>query len=191
MLTHALTNPLGTLREALPAEGADDLARYGVALGRRVRHARRFRHVGLPPGWAGRGERFGVWTHVLDQYGRTRAKVSWEPFDYPVAAHTTVIEVWQYVLSVAEYGEPFALDAVWATPQAVADAVSERIRCLRHLIATDDQSIELWGDYWLGDHFGWATDQRRKRADKLAAHQALLGKAVAAGARQPEEAGPC
>lgn len=189
--THHLTNPLGAFREALPAKGADDLARYGVALGRRVRQARQFRHVGLPAGWTGRGERFGVWTHVVDQYGRTRAKVGWEPFDYPPAAYTTVVEVWQYVLSVAEHGEPFAMDEVWATPQAVADATRDRIRTLRQLLATDDQSIERWGDHWLGDHFGWASDVRRKRADKLAAQRVLLTKAVAAGALQAGEAGPC
>ncbi|MCQ8194668.1 hypothetical protein [Streptomyces rugosispiralis] len=180
---HSLTNPLGAFREALPAKGADDLARYGVVLGRRVRQARQFRHVGLPAGWTGRGDRFGVWTHVVDQYGRTRARVGWEPFDYPPAARTTVVEVWQYVLAAAEFAEPFAMDEVWATPQAVADALIERIRGLRQLISTDNRSIERWGDYWLGDHFGWASDQRRKRVAKLAANQALLTDAVAAGAR--------
>jgi hypothetical protein len=174
-----LAAPLGGVREALPADGLADLARYGVIAGRRVHQARQFRHVTLPPGWAGVNGSYGMWDRVVDQHGRTRAVISWQPYDYPApSSKTLVIDVGIYALSVAERGAPFALDDEWATPEAFTAAVRDRIGTLQHLVDADDQSMAQWGDHWLGEHFGWLSEWRASKAAKLAANQALLARVV-------------
>jgi hypothetical protein len=169
----------------IPVKGSKSLAALGASLGARLPDDKHLRKVTLPAGWSGDetfGKRHGVCDHLIDQHGRTRANIGWtihltnveQNLGYETAV-LVLIPLHVYAMGVAEHGDRLVMDDAWATPAAMADVVSERIRTLRHLVDASDRSIARWGDHWLGEYFGQASDQRRQRAEKLAANEVLLG----------------
>lgn len=168
----------------LPVKGSASLTQFGATLGHRLPDDKHLRQVTLPAGWSGNeqyGKRHGVWGGLVDEHGRSRANVGWTIHLTDVernlgyeTANLVLIPLHVYAMNVAERGDRLVMDDAWATPAAMTAVVSERIRTLQHLADTTDRTIAQFGDHWMGEHFGWASGQRRQYAEKLTANEALL-----------------
>lgn len=87
----------------------------------------------LPDAWTRQPSDHSMWSHIVDQHGRRRARVFYKAAFYDRRANATLITVYSYVWDCVTRGEQIVLDPDWATDAAVAAAID------RVLLDIDDR----------------------------------------------------
>lgn len=154
---------------AVPVDGAEELAPYGVALGRRVHLARRFRHATLPEGWRYVDSGRAVWSKIVDQFDRTRAGITWIVDDRGWRPCLVVYPARSYALWVVEDDVPLTVDDRWATREALLETVDERVAVFRRMVKTLEATLARCDEFRPIGNTGVEWDRYgRRRAEELA-----------------------
>lgn len=155
---------------ALPAEGLDALALFGVRLGKRVHQARLLRRVELPAGWYGEGNEYGVWQVVRDQHDRRRALVCWFGPSFKADASgqmvgwctTVVSDPRSYVSHCVDHGHLLVLDTRWATRAVAFEVADAHIARLSQ--CHWEKELSTFGDQlFAGSSYAYRAEQDRIR----------------------------
>lgn len=152
--------------ETIPARGSDALAEIGVSLGEVAADDPMFRKAVLPAGWRREASDHSMWSYVVDELGRRRISMFYKAAFYDRDAFCRMETVYSYLLTCLYEDREPVLDDVWATREAVAEALEGERR-------EAQESLDLWADR-TEDYAAEYADEARARLIKISEFAAKL-----------------
>lgn len=129
-------------QDTIPTRGSLALIALGFAVGDADPHDSLFCTATFPQGWSKKATEHSMWTSIVDDLGRERVAMFYKAAYYDRSAFCRVNSVDAYVNRVAHENGTLVFDDVWATRNAVIEAVRENIQDIESTIARWFERIE-------------------------------------------------